>query len=287
MPEMQPWVVAFSCCYSTVTFGVALAAFVATLVHWAQLRPHFFSGLKVGALVTVFAVPGSIASFVYFDPSAVGLNQATRLAPELAQSFVWGGLVLGTGLGLVIAFFYPGLQIAVTELAAPGQFPLLLKGDTSFRGWHLSVAVGALAAVATLFLFKLLGIDESETVKQMAKLMPGLREAPAATRLAFGLPAVVGAAISEELLFRGVILSWLTRWFGGGRGAAIGSTILVALVWALAHVANTSVIAPKLVQIFLLGLFFGWVARRHGVEASIAGHVSLNIAAAVGWILME
>jgi hypothetical protein len=38
----------------------------------------------------------------------------------------------------------------------------------------------------------------------------------------------------------------------------------------------------KLAQIFLLGLVFGWLARRYSVEAAILAHVGLNVTALIG-----
>ncbi len=66
---------------------------------------------------------------------------------------------------------------------------------------------------------------------------------------------------------------------GAGRlGPAIAAAA-TSLVWAAAHAPNTDAPAVKCAQIFVLGLFFCWFARRWCLEAAVAAHVALNLAA--------
>ena len=67
----------------------------------------------------------------------------------------------------------------------------------------------------------------------------------------------LGAPLSEELLFRGFLLSALARSRLGFAGAAVVTTIL----WTALH-AGYSI--AGLVEVSLIGLFFSWLLWRTG-----------------------
>ena len=94
------------------------------------------------------------------------------------------------------------------------------------------------------------------------------------------------AAVTEELLFRGLVQGWLTRWLGGSRRAVVLAVGVSAALWALAHWGNTDHPGLKLLQIFLVGLGLGALARRYSVEASIVAHAAFNLVAVASWMLL-
>lgn len=83
----------------------------------------------------------------------------------------------------------------------------------------------------------------------------GARDAGALVLLLLAM--VVAAPLMEELLFRGFIM----RGFSASRLGAIGAIIVTSATWALLHVQYEVFFV---VQIFLLGLVFGWLRWRSG-----------------------
>ena len=90
---------------------------------------------------------------------------------------------------------------------------------------------------------------------------------------------MIAAAIMEEILFRGLLQTWLVRIFGPGPASVAAAIVLTSLVWAIAHAANATPMLPKLLQVFVLGLLLGALVRRYDVEACIVAHATLNVVA--------
>jgi uncharacterized protein len=80
----------------------------------------------------------------------------------------------------------------------------------------------------------------------------------------------IGAPVSEELLFRGFLLSALSRSRLGFLGAALISTA----AWAALHATYT---ALGIAEVFLIGLFFSWLLWRTGsLRVAIFCHALYN-----------
>ncbi|MBI5543860.1 MAG: CPBP family intramembrane metalloprotease [Deltaproteobacteria bacterium] len=92
---------------------------------------------------------------------------------------------------------------------------------------------------------------------------------------------VLGAAVSEEILFRGLVQGWLARLLGRSVVSVVSAIVVTSALWALIHMFNTTSASWKLAQIFLIGLALGELARRYSVEASICAHVTLNVTVTV------
>jgi membrane protease YdiL (CAAX protease family) len=87
------------------------------------------------------------------------------------------------------------------------------------------------------------------------------------TALAVG----IGAPISEELLFRGFLLSALARWRAGYWPAAIVANV----AWTSFHLGYS---VAGLLEVFLGGLFFSWLLWRTGsLWLPMIGHALTNI----------
>ena len=85
-----------------------------------------------------------------------------------------------------------------------------------------------------------------------------------------------GAAIGEELFFRGFVLGVLTRRYGFWIGA-----VTVSLVFAAVHVQPTA-LAP----IFLLSLLLCWLRHVSGsILPAIVCHASYNGVQVAGWLV--
>jgi membrane protease YdiL (CAAX protease family) len=89
----------------------------------------------------------------------------------------------------------------------------------------------------------------------------------------WGLAAAVigiGAPLSEELLFRGFLLSALVQGRTGFWGAAIVSSAL----WTALHVGYSAV---GILEVFVIGLFFSWLLWRTGsLRVAIFCHAVYN-----------
>ena len=80
----------------------------------------------------------------------------------------------------------------------------------------------------------------------------------------------VGAPLSEELLFRGFLLSALA---GSGMGFWGGALITTGL-WTALHAGYSAV---GIVEVFLIGLFFSWLLWRTGsLRVAIFCHALYN-----------
>jgi membrane protease YdiL (CAAX protease family) len=80
----------------------------------------------------------------------------------------------------------------------------------------------------------------------------------------------VGAPLSEELLFRGFLLSALA----GSRVGFWGGALITTGLWTALHVGYST---AGIVEVFLIGLFFSWLLRRTGsLRVAIFCHALYN-----------
>ncbi len=121
---------------------------------------------------------------------------------------------------------------------------LRYTGERRAPGFALGGMAGALAAGTALLVAVLLGA--AEWTRDQGTLLDYLQTA--ATTILVLAPA----ALSEEVLFRGVPLLLLASALG--RGTAI---VLVAVVFALAHLDNPNVTPLAIGNIALAGVFLG------------------------------
>lgn len=89
---------------------------------------------------------------------------------------------------------------------------------------------------------------------------------------------VVLAPLGEELLFRGLLLRGMVRRLRFWPAAAITS-----LLFAAAH-ADSYLLWPRAVSLFLTGLVLAWLYRWRGYWASVTAHATVNVAAAIALI---
>jgi membrane protease YdiL (CAAX protease family) len=155
----------------------------------------------------------------------------------------------------------------------------LLGQDRPLRGWAGAAAVGALGGVVSVYAFRFLGVRESDDVQRIYQLFPSLDWRSPAVQLGIGLPSALAAAVSEEVFYRGIIQPWLARRFGNLTVGVVLAIAITTALWTATHSLNTDHIALKLGQIAVLGVLFGLMARRRGVETSMVAHLCLNLLA--------
>ena len=88
--------------------------------------------------------------------------------------------------------------------------------------------------------------------------------------------ASIMAPVTEEILYRHFTMSLLTRWFGNGKTAVVLNICISSLIFAIAHAGVVTEDWIKIVQILPVGMVFGWINYKKGVEHSILSHSLFN-----------
>ncbi len=236
-------------------------------------RGFGYSSVKLG-----LGVPAAVLLLWHLDVAAF----APGLPPGVSETI--GGLaVVFQIIGMVITLLHGSLQVPAAVFAGGERhpFPCLFGRPERFAGWGLGAGSGALLGVASVAVFHLLRIDVGADLKNLLKMMPGVDWHAPAIVLGVSLPAILGAALGEEVMYRGVLQALLSQRLAGRAGSFL-AIVLTSLIWALAHSLNTDAPWVKLGQIFVIGLAFGAIARRYSVEASALAHLALNLMALLG-----
>lgn len=207
--------------------------------------------LAVGLLIVVLSAGVMLASGLLSRLAGPG---AWRQDPgELAALGIWQlSTVL---LTLAVSSLRGGRLPDVLALGAPAGGPL--------------VYLGALLAMACLQVFVSLVQYIWFQHDMYSDLRPFVRLFGDSWLLAL-LVVGVGAPLSEELLFRGFLLSALARSRLGFWGGAVLSTAL----WTSLHAGYSAV---GIVEVFLIGIFFSWLLWRTGsLRVAIFCHALYN-----------
>jgi len=268
------------------TIGLALLLLVVslTLEDHSRLRLNWRTGIVLGLLWFLLGLPAQIFVMTQVDVQAV-LEQ-THIPAENAGLVVMAlyiGLILGFTISVVkIAWYmlvYHAAAVQWSELR-PDPFPLLQRrGRAPWAAIGGAAAFGVAAGGISAAVLKLLGVSTSDALKVYTAFGPSAANAGLYVRLPVLVLAVSGAALAEELLFRGVLFGWLLRLSRNRTAGIVLATVLVSLVWALVHLPNTDAPWIKCGQIFLISMVLCEFARRWCLEAAIAAHVGLNVAA--------
>ena len=272
--------------YTGLMLLVWLAVFPLAVMRWTTLRPRFGRAALLAAVPFVLGLPSIVIAALYLEvPVPPGL-------PENLRGLIRVATVVGTLGGGCLGLFgvvHGAFQIAVVEDFRPefNAFPVLFGREKRFAGWAAGVAIGVGFAVATLAAFWGLEVKMGPAFEMILSMLPGLANINPWLGVLLAIPSLVGAAFAEEIVFRGFLLRGLARLGGDGPGAAGLAIVLTSVFFALAHVGNTDPMWPKVVQILLLGLALGVLARRTSVEASIVAHASLNVVSVLAAPLFE
>ncbi len=204
------------------------------------------------AAVVIFALSvgmGGVSAWIYS-----GLGGADGIVPGLASTpdmqftmpiVVWlGGLQIGMIVFTILAAgFFSSKRKEVLALIAPAQ------------GWGVLVPGLALLLAATGIWTGILLNWKPEVVMGDLKPFYDLVHSDAVWFVI--LVIVVGAPLSEELMFRGFMFSALAK----TRLGLVGTSVVTAALWTALH-AGYSVFG--LVEVMFIGLFFSWLLVRTG-----------------------
>lgn len=132
-------------------------------------------------------------------------------------------------------------------------------------------------------------------------------EIAAGTTASMTVPAVIASVlyggIVEEVLLRLLVMSLLTlviwklffrKQDTAPAGAAIAANIVAAVVFAVGHLPATYGAFGQLTALILfrcilfnggLGLLFGWLYRKYGIQYAMIGHALVHIVSKVIWFI--
>lgn len=193
---------------------------------------------------------GSIAGAPVERPSAVPWRQDMGALATLA---IWQ--TIAVVLTVLASALFGGRIVDVLALRAPvGSRLVYMKAVLLMAA--LQVAVGAVQ-------YSLFPHDMYADLRPLVQLFG---EQWILALLVVG----VGAPLSEELLFRGFLLSALARSRLGFAGGAIITTVW----WTALHAGYS---AAGIIEVFVIGLFFSWLLWRTGsLRVSIFCHALYN-----------
>ena len=236
-------------------------------VPWALL----FSGAVVLLLWWLGRRRGMDTTLLWAGGLLLGVSLLTQTASLVTCAQVGGPSRGGVFVSLyvqTVVLIAGGLWLM--KRMGPGPVP---AGPPS--NWILVALAGALymlsgavrVAFALLAASYVFGFGQSPYSDSLLHQVGGSGLSVGAA-LAFVLPVAILGPISEELLFRGVVLPWLLRWQKPWTAIVVSAAMFGAL-----HLFY----GPYLAIVAFYGLVLGWArVKSGGVKASIALHMAIN-----------
>jgi membrane protease YdiL (CAAX protease family) len=220
--------------------------------NWTTAMIAFFSAMVAGV------IGGAIVAAI-FDPQLE--TNASKLA---AQAVV------------VVSFIGAALLVAGIDANDHGGSLLDRFGLRRFGPWMIGIAGLAWLVyfVIQVGIAPLISPEQKDVTEEL-----GTNEDSAVSIIATAILVVPGAAISEELLFRGVIFSGLRKSMSLWPAALISS-----LVWSLLHLVSGNLAVAGVLAIF--GLALAWAYERSGsLWTPICAHAFNNTLAVLALFL--
>lgn len=217
-------------------------------------------GAMIGWILLVF-----VAGLVGANVVAVVLVAA---GADLIEPIPFAVVFMGQTVGSLFVVFLYSRRSSGSLVADTG---LVLRGKD---WWALFAGMGLQIGVALLTVPFIEALFPDGPPEQGVAEVAGSTETTAEIILIFVSVAIL-APILEEILYRGMLMSWLNRFMGKW------PTILVsALLFASIHLIdwNARAAVPGL---FLIGIVLGWAAMKRGdLSLAIPLHAGVNLLAA-------
>lgn len=132
------------------------------------------------------------------------------------------------------------------------------------------------SAVFSYALFKLTSPSASENIKNLIESESNIIGTLKTSNLGL-IFTMLGVAIAEELVFRFIFPNFLAHRFKLDGNKYWIAIIISSFFWTISHAGILNPEWVKFAQIFPIGLAFGWLCRKHGLESSIFAHAGFNI----------
>jgi len=101
------------------------------------------------------------------------------------------------------------------------------------------------------------------------------------------LSTAVLAPVQEEILYRHFIMGLFSKWFGSSKLAVALNIGLSALIFSIAHAGIVTEDWIKILQVLPLGILFGVINRKKGLEHSVLTHSLFNTVIMIISMLFE
>jgi uncharacterized protein len=175
------------------------------------------------------------------------------------------------GSGLQVFAIWQGLIVVLTLLASMlfgGRMRDVLALRSAPYGWRTYagaiLALAVMQIVLSIIQYSTISGDLYGDLRPFVQLIRGPNWALAAAVIGIGAP------LSEELLFRGFLLSALA----GTRLGYWGAALIATGLWTAMH-AGYSLMG--IIEVFLIGIFFSWLLWRTGsLRVAIFCHAVYN-----------
>lgn len=234
---------------------------------------YFALQLAVGGVISLAAGIGAVLQHGGGLWAVIAQGRAWLAHSDASAIAVMVTLLISASVILyLVRQWWPSLW----TLAAPPGF-----GFTSSRQpgiYVVAIALGALMPFVGGMLTQWLahGHEVSQDIKQLGANIPLM------LRLPLALLVVSIGPLVEELLFRGVLLSSISRHLGNGWAVAV-----TALVFACVHLPDLSFLWYALPNLALLGLILGWLRVQSGsIWPAVIAHGMNNLLAVVSWFVL-
>lgn len=234
-----------------IRIGLAEIFVVGVLCAFAKRRRASLLG-GLGLLPALIVSSAAALATLEGFRRTIGLSLGASLISLIAgtATLLFAALVLRRGIGPVAG---------APEAADPKASTLSTVALGVLYGVSSALRLGCVLLL--LFPQQMLGAESARNIG------PYFAWGPGGIGITF-LAVAVLAPIGEELLFRGVLLPWLTTW-----ARPRTALVLSSVVFAVGHLHY----GVGAVIIFLYGLVLGWARLRTGnLRASIALHMILN-----------
>lgn len=270
---------------SRKAFPFVFAEDAAPCVQKSEAGLVTLAGLGAGSALIVFlayvtaqVLGGGLVALV--AGMAAGLSGHDLQDPVVSSEFVRVvtapaaivGMLLGGAVLMRLAWYYEGAARDV-------QFPESLGWTTApWSELRLACGVGALVGIAYLYF-----VTEVLPLQQGARLGPLAQMAsqPGVSFASWVVLVLLLAPPLEELLFRGVLLTGLTRSWG-----LPAASLVVTGLFVLVHLPETGAYWPAILAIGLVGV--GTLAARllsRSLAPAIALHAAYNLVIVLGVIV--
>ena len=230
---------------------------------WAPAPLAVRWGLPDALIAWVVGIAAAVFAAVPFLGAGGKIPEAQEVTATLVLLVVQNVAIVSC---LVVVSRYKGLGSLCRDFGFAFE-----RGDLV---WVLAgVGLAVVAGLMVLPITELAGLkDSSQDVVQTFERSAGVAE-----KIGVGLGVVLVAPITEELLFRGVLLRGLMR-----RTTPMVAVTVAAVIFALVHVLGDLGTGYYVPAFLLLGLVSGWRAVVTGrIGESICLHAGFNLLAAI------
>ena len=257
---------------------------IAMIVIWIRNRhevgPYVQTGLKAGLVLVAL----DLAILPFIGPLSAGgvvfLLLADLLVGLKIAGFVVVGMLFAHQLGL------PGLRLSAPQVAVAQPSVVVSTADASLllpnpaaetpapkepAGYLPGLVVACVGVIYSLLLFWLMKPSQGEL------FATGAEEVFSLAAITTSVGAFLAFAFGEEIIFRHGIQNMLAKFLGWRGGRYWIAIAVTSALWTLGHAGALDPNWIKFAQIFPLGLLFGWLYLRYGLQSSILAHAVFNL----------